>query len=111
MDLKKKLLHAREENGFVKRYEYTKEENAAFADLQKLPANVFRYGSDDSFYTIPDLENISNEEMIELTLQEQLLTMQEQLSALRTIKNCVVFFTVLTVIGLVGWLLLLGGAF
>lgn len=85
----------------------SKEENKAYTKLLKdgkpLPEGVLKYdysyneGTED-FYTIytPDL---TDEEIAEYLTYKKL-------ALLRTIKNCVVFFTVLTVIGLVSALLI-----
>ena len=98
MDLKKNLLLAREQNAFASRQLCTDEESEQYrkllADNKPLPAGVFFYALENYFYSIPDLQDISHEEMIELTLQEQL-------SAIKTIKKCVVYFTTISIISLV----------
>lgn len=89
----------------------TKQENREYQKLLKnggkLPQGVYADVYEDGelateFYTIyePDLT--------EAEIQEYLT--YKKLSLLKTIKNCVVFFTVLTVVGLVASFLLFTGA-
>ena len=108
MKLKGKLNSFRIEHGICKRNFCSNEENQKYkkilAEGGTLPENVFNYTDDwtrdgEEFYTIQK-SDLSEEEIKELL-------MYKQLSMVKTIKNCVVFFTVLTVIGLIAYLLLL----
>ncbi len=92
----------------------TKEENEEYKDLleqgKNLPEDVYPI---DSYWSI--LKNGSNSEFLRLVCQD--LTHEEimeylqykKLDMLTTIRNCVVFFTVLTIIALI--LLFLGVVF
>ena len=83
-DLLQKIPCSKEEN---KRYAQLKEEN-------QLPENVKEYEDlANQFYTI------YTPELTEQEISEYLT--YKKLSLLNTIKNCMVFFTVLTIISLV----------
>ena len=108
VDLRLELLDYKEQFDLIQKIPCTKEENKAYTQLLKagkpLPENVCQYdyttGMDyEEFYTlyIPDLT--------EAEIAEYLT--YKKLSLLNTIKNCVLFFTILTIIGLVGWLLII----
>ena len=92
----------------------TKEENKEYNDLleqgESLPEDVYPI---DSYWSI--LKNGKNSEFLKLirpdVTQADVMEylMYKKLDMLNTIKNCVVFFTVLAVISLI--LLFLGGIF
>lgn len=101
LDVKRLLRKMEFDLEIMQRIDCTKDENAEYAKIAasggKLPEGVFQYKVDglpiDEFYTVHD-PGLTAEEKQELLLFEQYY-------ALRTIKNCVVFFTALTVIGFV----------
>ena len=108
VDLRWELLEYKEQFDLIQKIPCTKEENKAYTQLLKtgkpLPENVRQYdystGMDyEEFYTlyIPDLTDSEIAEYLTY----------KKLSLLNTIKNCVLFFTILTIIGLVGWLLII----
>ena len=108
VDLRQDLKDFKEKFNLIQKIPCNIEENKRYTQMARdgkpLPENVFKYeysvGMDyDEFYTlyIPDLSAAEINEYLTY----------KQLALLNTIKNCVVFFTVLTVIGLVGGLLLL----
>ena len=101
-DLREQLRNYKFQFGLLQKIPCSVEENKEYTHLQKegkpLPDGIFKYEysndtAQDDFYTVaaPDL-----------TVQEldEYLT-YKKLSLLRTIKNCVVFFAVLTIIYLV----------
>lgn len=108
IDLRRELLAYKEQFNLIQKIPCTKEENKLYSQLirsgKPLPQNVVKYEYPvsmdyDEFYTvyIPDVSAAE--------IQEYLT--YKQLALLNTIKNCVMFFTILTIISLVGGLLLL----
>ncbi len=98
-DLKKELFEYALEYGLYQKIPCSKEENREYRKLLKegkaLPDGVYLYefdNGDSEFYTVY---------VPEMTEQEinQYLT-YKKLDLLSTIKNCVVFFTVITIIGM-----------
>ncbi len=112
-DLKRMLRMYRFEFGLLQEEACSMDENEAFAKtLQEggtLPEGVAPYVYDDGeesgkiFCRVYESDLTPEETAEYLTYQK--------LKLLRTIKNCVVFFTVLTVIGLISAVLLYLGAF
>ena len=93
----------------------TKQENKEYQKLLKdggtLPEGVYAYvyvydsgeTSTTEFYTIYETD------LTESEIREYLT--YKQLSLIRTIKNCVMFFTVLTIIGMIAYFLIMMNAF
>lgn len=111
IDLRSELRAYKFELDLLQRIPCSKEENQEYARICKeggeLPKGVYAYVSTNGeqsaeFYTIYEAE------LTEQELAEYLAL--RKLSMLRTIKNCVLFFTVLTIIGLVAIVLLFLGA-
>ena len=101
INMRKKLRMYKFEYDLLQKIPCSKQENKEYLQLLKngetIPENIYRYKSSngiplDEFYTIyePDL---TDEE-----IQEYLT--YKQLEMLKTIKQCIVFFTVLTVVSL-----------
>ena len=111
IDIRQKLRSYQYEFDLLQKVPCTPEENKAYLELlksgQPLPEGVFRYMYDktelDEFYTVykPDL---TADEIAEYLTYKKL-------HMLKTIKNCVVFFTVLTILSLVLVFLSANGAF
>lgn len=108
IDLKRELRAYKFEFDLLQEIPCSKQENKSYAKLikdgQPLPDGVYRYKDDagnesDTFYTVYD-PNLTPEET------QQFLTF-EKLRMLKTIKNCVVFFTVLTVISIAAYIITL----
>ena len=105
-DLRKELEMLKYENDLLQKIPCTKQENKAYEQLLKsggkLPEGVhILYGEIEGakeFYTVYETD------LTEAEIREYLAF--KQLGYLKTIKNCVVFFTVLTVIGMVAAFLL-----
>ena len=109
IDLREELRTHKFEFDLLQKIPCTKQENKEYKKLLKdggtLPEGVFAYiydtgeTSSELFYTIyePDLS--------ESEIREYLT--YKQLSLIRTIKNCVLFFTVLTIIGMVAYFLIM----
>lgn len=101
IDLKRELRAYKFEFDLLQEIPCSKEENKSYLKLIKegksLPSGVYSYKDEmgnesDTFYTVYD-PNLTPEETT------QFLTF-EKLKMLKTIKNCVVFFTVLTVVSI-----------
>ena len=101
-DVKEIIRDLKEELLLVQKIDCTKEENKIYREMLKrgepLPEGVYKYedsiGNDDlGFYTlyIPEMSSEETKEYILL----------KQYTELRTIKRCMIFFTVLTVISIV----------
>ena len=111
-DLLEQLRNYKLQFGLLQKIPCSVEENKEYTQLQKegkpLPEGVSKYeyandATHDDFYTLaaPDL---TDHELAEYLTYKKL-------SLLRTIKNCIVFFTILTVIYLVVSFLAACGAF
>jgi hypothetical protein len=107
VNLREKLREHKFEFGLLEKVPCTKKENAEYTQMIKngeaLPEGVHAY-----VYETNEFYEIHEADLTESEIQEYLT--YKQLSLIRTIKNCVVFFTVLAVIGLVGALFALAGA-
>ncbi len=103
INLRKRLTEYKMDFDLLEKIPCSQEENKEYEQLLKegkpLPEDVFPYIYDDGevstseFYTVYEAELSEAETMQYLTFKK--------LYYLHTIKICVVFFTVLTVIGLV----------
>ncbi len=109
IDMKEELQRARLDFHVLQRIDCTREENKAYSEMIKngepLPAGVYQYRNSatgnylNSFYTIWDsgLNDAEKGEIIQY----------QKLYYLKTIKNCLVFFVVMSIIAAIGWLVLL----
>lgn len=103
---KAELQSLRQEYSISQRVPCSKEDNKKYAQMvkdgQPLPAGVYDYqyeNTESEYYTIytPD---ISTDELSELLTYKKL-------GYLRTIKNCAIYFVVLSVIALCAYLIVL----
>ena len=101
-DVKEIIRDLKEELLLVQKIDCTKEEDEIYREMLKrgesLPDGVYKYedslGNDDlGFYTLY-IPEMSSEETKEYILLKQYME-------LRTVKRCMIFFTVLTVISIV----------
>ena len=101
INIKKQLRDYKFQFGLLQRVPCSSNENKAYTELLKedkpLPENVVKYDCSSSskweeFYTIYTPE-LTEQEILEYLTYKKL-------SLLNTIKNCVVFFTVLTIVSL-----------
>lgn len=100
------LQSLRQEYRITQRVPCSKEDNKKYAQMVKdghpLPTGVYDYkyeNAESEYYTIytPD---ISTDELLEMLTYKKL-------GYLRTIKNCAIYFVVLSVIGLCAYLIIL----
>ena len=108
VDVRGNLTEYKLEFGILEKKPCNKQENEAYLDLLKnggvLPAGVFRYVNADGekrdeFYII------GASDLTQTEIQEYLT--YQKLKYIKTIKNCAVFFTALTIVGMVCMLLLM----
>ena len=102
LNLRDELRAHKFEFDLLQKIPCSKQENKEYAKILKeggtLPEGVYAYvyaggeTSTDEFYTIYETD------LTEAEIQEYLT--YKQLTFIRTIKNCVMFFTVLTIIGI-----------
>ncbi|MGN0617973.1 MAG: hypothetical protein ACI4J7_03015 [Ruminiclostridium sp.] len=101
VDMKYELRKLRFKMKFIQDIECTNEENKKYAEILKnggqLPEGVFQYKNDegeliDLFYTVYD-SGLTNEEKNEYI-------QYKKLTYIKTIKNCIVFFTAIAAISI-----------
>jgi len=102
-DLKKELNSLQYEIELMQKIDCSKEDNKKYRELSKqglpLPEGVYAYKTETGedmyqYYTIHIATELSKEERIEYI-------MLKQFQNIKTIKNCVLFFTILTAISLI----------
>ncbi len=99
--------------GLIERIDCSGEQNAEYARLLKdggtLPEGVYQYVYDHSTEATGEFYTLSENSLSEADTKEYLTF--RKLNYLRTIKNCVLFFTVLAAVGIAGFLIsLVAGA-
>ena len=108
VDIREKLTEYKLEFGMLEKKPCTKQENEVYLNLLKnggvLPAGVSRYENADGQKT-DEFYTIDASDLTETEIQEYLT--YQKLKYIKTIKNCAVFFTALTIVGLVCSLLLM----
>lgn len=91
----------------------TKQENKGYqkilTDGGTLPEGVYAYVYDSGETSTTEFYTIYETDLTESEIREYLT--YKQLSLIRTIKNCVLFFTVLTIIGMIVLFLIMTNAF
>ena len=103
-DLKQELHYLQYELKLRQRVDCSKDDNKKYKELEKnglpLPEGVYPYRTVDNgeslyqYYTVYIPENFSAEERFEYILLKQF-------ELIKTIKNCVLFFAILTIISIV----------
>lgn len=98
--IRKELENLYVENNILQQINCSKEENGKYNQMLKeggeLPEGVFEYNESAQtgiFYTVAD-QGLTHEERLEYIALKQL-------QVNKTIKNCVLFFTVLTIISII----------
>ena len=108
INAREELVNYKLEFGVLERKPCTEQENKVYVNILKnggrLPVNTFQYEALDGepsaqFYSIAESG------LTEAEIQEYLT--YKNLKYIKTIKNCVVFFTALTILGMVGAFFLL----
>ena len=113
INLRDELMAHKFEFNLLQRIPCSKQDNKEYAKLLKqgrtLPEGVYAYVYDDGEISTNEFYTIYETDLTEAEIQEYLT--YKQLSLIRTIKNCVVFFTVLTIIGMVVSFLIMMNAY
>lgn len=95
--LRKELWDMKYKLGIIRKEECSKEESEEYRKLVKkgepLPEGVYRYGEYYDFYRFIEA-NLTEDEAQELLLYKQV-------TYIKTIKNCALFFVVLAVISII----------
>ena len=96
--------------GLLQKNLCTREENERYKQLlengETLPDGVY----EPSYYGEVDFYTVSEADLTEAEIREYLT--YKQLDLLKTVRNCAVFFTVLTIIGMVAYFIMaMRGAF
>ena len=90
----------------------SKQENKDYQNLLKnggvLPAGVYAYVYDDGETSTTEFYTIYETDLTESEISEYLT--YKKLSLIKTIKNCIMFFTVLTIIGMIAYFFILMNA-
>lgn len=109
IDLRNTLRDYRFDFDLLQKIPCSKQENAEYEKILKeggtLPEGVFAYEYDYGQTSTSEFYTIYEPDLTEHEITEYLTYIK--LKFLRTIKNCVLFFTVLTVIGMIAYLLML----
>ncbi len=113
INLRDELRAHKFEFGLLQKVPCSKQENKEYQNLLKdgktLPEGVYAYVYDNGETSNSEFYTISETELTESEIREYLT--YKQLSLIKTIKNCVMFFTVLTIIGMVAYFLIMMNAF
>lgn len=102
-------FHAyKQEFDLLQKIPCTEEENIEYQKLLEkggtLPENVYAYFYEKDVPSTTEFYTIRESDLTESEIREYLA--YRQLSLIRTIKNCAVFFTVLTIIGILALVLI-----
>ena len=106
INLRNKLRSYKFEFDLLQQIPCSKQENKEYQKLLKeggvLPEGVFAYVYDSGETSTTEFYTIYETDLTESEIREYLT--YKKLSLIRTIKNCIMFFTVLTIFGMVAYL-------
>ena len=112
INLRDELRSHKFEFDLLQKIPCTKQENKEYQKLLKdgrmLPEGVFAYIYDSGETSTSEFYTIYETDLSESEIREYLT--YKQLSLIKTIKNCILFFTVLTIIGMVAYFLIMMNA-
>ena len=101
-DIRDEIRYAKLGIGLLQEMPCTKEDNKKYRDMVKrgeaLPEGIFQYETSDGF-VLDEFYSIYDPQLTDKAQQEYIALMQYK--EIKTIRRCVVFFTVLTVISLI----------
>ena len=113
INLRDELRSHKFEFDLLQKIPCTKQENTEYQKLLKdggtLPDGVYAYVYDTGETSTTEFYTIYETDLTESEIREYLT--YKQLSLIKTIKNCVMFFTVLTIIGMIAYFLIIMNAF
>lgn len=111
-NLRDALINYKYEFDLLQKISCTKEENEKYQRLLQqggtLPEGVYAYVYDSGETSTTEFYTIYEADLTESEIREYLT--YKQLGLIKTIKNCVLFFTVLTIVGMIAYFLLMMGA-
>ena len=109
VDLREELRYHKFEFDLLQKVPCTKQQNKELQQLLKdgssLPEGVYAYVYDNGEMSTTMFYTVLESDLTESEIREYLT--YKQLSLIKTIKNCVLFFTVLTIIGMLIYFLFL----
>lgn len=112
IDLREELRYHKFEFGLLQKIPCSKEENKEYQQLLKngesLPDGVFAYVYDNGEVSTTDFYTVYEPKLTDEEIKEYL--MYKQISMIKTIKNCVLFFVILTIISMVIYFFLFAAA-
>lgn len=112
IDLRNELRLYKFEFDLLQKIPCSKQENKECQKLLKegnnLPEGVFAYVYDNGETSTTEFYTIYETDLTESEITEYLT--YKKLSLIKTIKNCIMFFTVLTIIGMVAYFFILMNA-
>ena len=108
-NLRDKLRSYRYEFDLLQEIPCSKQENKEYQKLLKdggvLPEGVFAYVNENGETSTTEFYTVYETDLTEAEITEYLT--YQKLNLIRTIKNCVMFFTVLTIIGMVAYFIIM----
>ena len=112
INLRNELCSYRFEFDLLQKIPCSKQENKEYQKLLKdggvLPEGVFAYVYDSGETSTTEFYTVYETDLSESEVKEYLT--YKKLSLIKTIKNCIMFFTVLTIIGMVAYFFILMSA-
>ena len=112
INLRDELRAHKFEFNLLQKIPCTKQDNKEYQKLLKaggtLPKGVYAYVYDSGETSATEFYTIYETDLTESEIREYLT--YKQLSLIKTIKNCVLFFTVLTIIGMAACFLIMMNA-
>lgn len=112
INLRDELRSYKFEFDLLQKIPCSKQENKEYQKILKdggvLPEGVFAYVHDSGEASTTEFYTIYETDLTESEITEYLT--YKKLSFLRTIKNCIMFFTVLTIIGMVAYFFIMMNA-
>ncbi len=113
INLRDELRAHKFEFDLLQKISCTKQENKEYQKLLKdgdtLLEGVYAYVYNNGETSTTEFYTVYETDLTESEIREYLT--YKQLSLIRTIKNCVMFFTVLTIIGMISYFLIMMNAF
>lgn len=112
INLRDKLRTYKFEFDLLQKIPCSKQENKEYQKILKdggvLPEGVFAYVYDSGETSTAEFYTIYETDLTESEITEYLT--YKKLSLIRTIKNCIMFFTVLTIIGMIAYFFIMMNA-
>lgn len=109
INLRDELRSYKFEFDLLQKIPCSKQENKNYENLLKtggiLPDGVFAYVYENGNVSTTEFYTVYETDLTEAEITEYLT--YKKLSLIKTIKNCILFFTILTVIGLIAYFLLM----